>query len=40
MQEWNEVLGKDDLYWDQNAFNDLLRRNMEFHVKRPSRLFK
>ena len=34
------MLSKDDLYWDQNAFNDLFRRDMDVHLKRPDRLFK
>ena len=29
-QEWNEVLLADDQVWDQNAFNDLFRRDMKF----------
>ena len=40
VQEWNYVLSQDDLYWDQNAFNDLFRRDMDVHLKRPDRLFK
>ncbi|EIE21596.1 hypothetical protein COCSUDRAFT_17381, partial [Coccomyxa subellipsoidea C-169] len=29
-KEWNEVLLADDQVWDQNAFNDLFRRDMKF----------
>jgi len=34
LQEWNEVLAKDDKVWDQNAFNDIFRQHIE--VNSPS----
>ena len=34
LQEWNRVLAEDDKVWDQNAFNDLFRLNIE--VNSPS----
>ncbi len=40
VQEWNAVLADDDLYWDQNAFNDLFRRGMDFSEEHLQRLFK
>lgn len=33
-------MSKDNLYWDQNAFNDLIRREMDFSMKREDRLFR
>jgi hypothetical protein len=39
-QEWLTVILKDDNYWDQNAFNDLMRRGAEFEERRDDRLFK
>ena len=40
MQEWLTVILKDDNYWDQNAFNDLMRRGAEYEERRDDRLFK
>ncbi|KAK9860413.1 hypothetical protein WJX84_002857 [Apatococcus fuscideae] len=40
VQEWNAVLADDDLYWDQNAFNDLFRRGLDFSEEHRQRLFK
>jgi Nucleotide-diphospho-sugar transferase len=40
MQEWLTVILKDDNYWDQNAFNDLMRRGAEYEEQRDDRLFK
>lgn len=39
-QEWLTVILKDDNYWDQNAFNDLMRRGAEYEERRDDRLFK
>ena len=40
-QEWNEVLLADDKVWDQNAFNDLFRRDMKFDgPEMASRIFR
>ena len=44
LQEWSDALSKDDEYWDQNAFNDLLKRGYADHnaplAERGDRLFK
>ena len=39
MQEWNDMLEKDDKVWDQNAFNDLMRRGAKPDPARADRLF-
>lgn len=39
-QEWLTAILKDDNYWDQNAFNDLMRRGAEYLPRRDDRLFK
>ncbi|KAK9844822.1 hypothetical protein WJX74_007256 [Apatococcus lobatus] len=40
VQEWNVILAEDDHYWDQNAFNDLFRRGLDFSEEHSQRLFK
>lgn len=31
VQHWHQLLRKDSTYWDQNAFNDLLKAGMATH---------
>ena len=38
-QEWNRMLQADSNVWDQNAFNDLARRGVEYEPTH-DRLFK
>lgn len=38
-QEWLDAIVSDDKYWDQNAFNDLMRRGAVFEPRRGDRLF-
>lgn len=38
-QEWVAVLDNDDKAWDQNIFNDLFRRGVEWTTEREDRLF-
>lgn len=40
MQEWLSAILADDNYWDQNAFNDLMRRGAQYLPRRDDRLFK
>ena len=44
LQEWSDVLAKDDEYWDQNAFNELLKRGYQTYNghtdNREDRLFR
>jgi len=37
--QWVEVLRKNDLYWDQNAFNDLMRKGLGHGIPSSNRVF-
>lgn len=39
-QEWVETLEKDENVWDQNAYNDLMRRGSRPLPERADRLFE
>lgn len=39
-QEWTEMLDKDDKIWDQNGFNDLMRRGSRPSPDNKDRLFE
>lgn len=39
-QEWNKLLESDSKIWDQNAFNDLFRRGLQWNESRGDNLIE
>ena len=40
VDEWIKVIEADDKIWDQNAFNELIRRGQQFLPQDPNHYFK
>jgi hypothetical protein len=40
VDDWLKVIEADDKIWDQNAFNDLVRKNQSFLPDDPNHYFK